>query len=306
MNTEKYPLVSVNILSFNRKDELRVTLTKIYEQDYKNIEVIVVDNASSDGTREMVKSEFPSVILIELEKNIGIAGWNKGFEIAKGEYVLVLDDDSYPEKDAINAGIETISKDEKIGIVAFEIYNTKFHFSETMNYPKNPLSFTGCGALINKNLLKEINFFNPAFFIYLHEIDFSFRTYNSGWQVIYDKNSKIIHNQSLNSRGNSQENPFASKYRFHFYFVNMSLFLFLYFDFESFLYNYFRWILNRLIITFRYLYFKEFFVGIYSSIIKIFLNINARKVGKKDIQNFYNRGKVFPIFDRDFFPFGKK
>ena len=85
------PLVTVNILSFNRKDELRNTLTKVYEQDYKNIEVIVVDNASSDGSPEMVKNEFPKVQLIQLEKNIGIAGWNEGFEIAKGEYVLVLD-----------------------------------------------------------------------------------------------------------------------------------------------------------------------------------------------------------------------
>ncbi|RJP62305.1 MAG: glycosyltransferase, partial [Ignavibacteriales bacterium] len=68
------PLVTVNILSYNRKDELRNTLKKVYEQDYKNIEIIVVDNASSDGTHEMVKSEFPEVKLIQLEKNIGIAG----------------------------------------------------------------------------------------------------------------------------------------------------------------------------------------------------------------------------------------
>jgi len=67
------PLVTVNILSYNRKDELRFTLTKVYEQDYKNIEVIVVDNASSDGTLEMVEEEFPNVKLIKLDKNIGIA-----------------------------------------------------------------------------------------------------------------------------------------------------------------------------------------------------------------------------------------
>ncbi len=89
------PLVTVNILSFNRKEELRITLTKVFEQDYKNIEVIVVDNSSSDGSQKMVREEFPSVNIIELNENIGIAGWNKGFEIAKGKYVLVLDDDSY-------------------------------------------------------------------------------------------------------------------------------------------------------------------------------------------------------------------
>ncbi|MEO8232502.1 MAG: glycosyltransferase, partial [Ignavibacteriota bacterium] len=60
------PLVTVNILSFNRKDELRNTITKVYEQDYKNIEVIVVDNASSDDSAEMVRTEFPEVQLIQM------------------------------------------------------------------------------------------------------------------------------------------------------------------------------------------------------------------------------------------------
>ena len=78
------PLVTVNILSYNRKDELRNTLQKVYEQDYENIEVIVVDNASSDGSPEMVDKEFPGAKLIKLEKNIGIAGWNEGFVGARG------------------------------------------------------------------------------------------------------------------------------------------------------------------------------------------------------------------------------
>ena len=95
------PLVTVNILSFNRIDELRNTLTKVYEQDYKNIEVIVVDNASSDGSSEMVNNEFPSVQLIQMEKNIGIAGWNEGFKVAKGGDVFVLGDDAFSDKKLI-------------------------------------------------------------------------------------------------------------------------------------------------------------------------------------------------------------
>ena len=105
--------VTVNILSHNRKNELRHTLTKIYEQDYKNIEIIVVDNASSDGTPIMVETEFPEVKLIKLYKNIGIAGWNKGFEVASGEYILVLDDDSYPGSDTINKALNCIRSEER-------------------------------------------------------------------------------------------------------------------------------------------------------------------------------------------------
>ena len=105
MNNQ-FPLVTINILSYNRKDELRITLQKVFEQDYKNIEVVVVDNASTDGAPEMVEQDFPQVKLIRLKKNIGIAGWNEGFKAAKGEYVLVLDDDSYPLNNSIENGLK--------------------------------------------------------------------------------------------------------------------------------------------------------------------------------------------------------
>ena len=111
------PLVTVNILSFNRKDDLRLTLQKVFEQDYQNIEVVVVDNASTDGTLEMVKNEFSSIQLIQLQKNIGIAGWNEGFKIARGEFILVLDDDSYPDKNSIKELVQTAQSDKHIGVV---------------------------------------------------------------------------------------------------------------------------------------------------------------------------------------------
>lgn len=302
----EFPLVTVNILSFNRKDELRNTLTKVYEQDYKNIEVIVVDNASSDGSPEMVKEEFPDVILIKLDKNIGIAGWNRGFEVAKGEYILVLDDDSYPEKTAIGIALKKIQEEKSIGIIAFDIFNIKYNFSETNNYPDNPWSFTGCGALISKELLNKIGFYNSSFFIYLNELDFSCRTYNVDWKILYVKEAKVTHNQSLISRGNIKENPFASKYRYHFFFVNMSLFLFLHFSLSSFLFNFFRWIINRFLISLRFLYLFEFIKGFLLSIFYIIKNIKKRHAISEDIQKFYNFGKVFPIIDREFFSINKE
>ena len=134
------PLVTVNILSFNRIDELRNTLTKVYEQDYKNIEVIVVDNASSDGSSEMVNNEFPSVQLIQMEKNIGIAGWNEGFKVAKGGYVLVLDDDAYPDKNSIILSLQEFQNDIEINFIKFYFINIKsgdFFFKKLLTLEKN-------------------------------------------------------------------------------------------------------------------------------------------------------------------------
>ena len=69
------PLVSIIILSWNRKDDLRSSLSQVYAIDYPAYEVIVVDNNSSDGSVDMLRSEFPLVIVVALDHNIGIAGW---------------------------------------------------------------------------------------------------------------------------------------------------------------------------------------------------------------------------------------
>ena len=158
------PLVTVNILSFNRRNELRNTLTKVFEQDYKNIEVIVVDNASTDGSSKMVTEEFPEVKLIKMEKNIGIAGWNEGFCAAKGEYVLVLDDDSHPLPGTIISGIQAMRQDDSNGIVAFKVYNSIFRKYESFFIDDEPYSFVGCGALIKQELVKRIGGYNVFYF----------------------------------------------------------------------------------------------------------------------------------------------
>ena len=194
-------MVTINILSFNRKVELKNTLNKIYEQDYEDIEVIVVDNASTDGSPEMIKNDFPEVQLIQLDKNIGIAGWNEGFKIAKGEYILVLDDDSYPEKDTIVLAVQCINNNPKIGVLCLPVFNKLFNIYETDHINKNfPLTFIGCGALISKHLIDEIGLFNEILFLYEHEIEFSMRVYEAGYEISYCKEALIVHENTVKNR----------------------------------------------------------------------------------------------------------
>jgi GT2 family glycosyltransferase len=302
-NTENIvePLVTVNILSYNRKDDLRNTLTKVFEQDYKNIEVIVVDNASSDGTCEMVESEFPQVKLIRLKENIGIAGWNKGFEIARGEYVLVLDDDSYPEPKSIGIALEHFRRNENLGIVAFNIYNSKFDFYETENWPSDHFTFVGCGALISKEKLDKVGYFDERIFIYLNEIELSARFLDAGFEIFFCKECKAIHAQSMLSR-NERKNPFASKYRYENFFWSMSVFLLSKFSFPQIVFVYFKWLVNRFLIALKYFWFVSFV----KLSIKVFLNLpkllSERKQLKKEVRKIYNNGNVFAWIDRDYFP----
>lgn len=94
-NKEKEPLVSIIIVNFNRKKMLKNCINSVLQSDYPNLEVIVVDNNSSDGSCEMLKEEFSKVRLLEERKNIGYAaGNNLGIFHARGEFIVLLNNDT--------------------------------------------------------------------------------------------------------------------------------------------------------------------------------------------------------------------
>ena len=104
------PEVSVIIPNWNRKDVLRRTLEHLAPlAGEAELETIVVDNASSDGAPEMVERDFRSVKLLRLDENIGAAARNVGLEHARGRYVVMLDNDSYPAAGAIALAFATAS-----------------------------------------------------------------------------------------------------------------------------------------------------------------------------------------------------
>ena len=294
---ENDPLVTVNILSFNRKDELRFTLTKVYEQDYRSIEVIVVDNASSDGSCEMVEKEFPKVILIKLEKNIGIAGWNEGFNKAHGEYVLVLDDDSFPENGTIRSGISDFLSDDKLGIVGFKIFNHTLNIFEndefnSSNKKEYALGFIGCGAILKKDLFFKVGGFNKHIFLFYHEYEFSARLINAGYKILFDPVSTVLH--QINAKG-SKDNIINGS-RFYHYFLSYAVFLLDNFYLYISVFFIFKLIVSNLLVAFKLKYFKEYFSCL-KNLPGIFINSRSSKKLSFETQKLYRFGnfKFFRI-----------
>lgn len=298
---ESNPFVTVNILSYNRKVELKNTLQKVFEQDYKNIEVIVVDNASNDGSDEMVSNDFPNVILIKMQKNIGIAGWNEGFKIARGEYVLVLDDDSYPDSNSIRISVERMQCEKKLGIIAFEIFNKRIQDSETKNFLKTPYLFVGCGAFIKREVIEKIGGFNIDYFIYLHELDYSALCYDSGFSIEYLPNVYVFHNQNMNSRGGLTEDPFLSSYRFRHYFISYTIFLVQRFSWYFSMFFLLKWFINRMIVCVFKKYYKAYFLSTYYILKNSLKILRNRKVLTPSVQKFYRFGNE-TLIDRTYFP----
>lgn len=197
--TEDLPLVTVAVLAYNRRDPLRINLTKLRDElDWpaKNLEVIVVDNASSDGTSEMVRSEFPDVHLIRSDVNTGISGWNRAFQAGAGEWFLVLDDDCYVTGDALRRAVAG-AREHGADLVSFQVRSSDEDpqvFNEF--YDTGLLAFWGCSALVSGRAARELGGFDPGIFIWGHEAEFVARLLDRGWRHLHFPEVVSVHMKS--------------------------------------------------------------------------------------------------------------
>lgn len=205
------PLVSVAILCWNRKEDVRESLTKLKKQTYENLEIIVVDNCSADGTVQMIEKEFPEVNLIKMFKNIGIEAYNIGFKNARGEYIVILDDDSFPREDAVARMVEKFERDEKLGIVAFDVRNY-FGYDDIEDKKQDVtdntaavardylMAFNGAGAGARRELLEQVGFYPEEFFLYWNEQDTAFRILDAGYKIEFFSDVISYHKYSPKNR----------------------------------------------------------------------------------------------------------
>lgn len=183
-----WPKVTVNILAYNRKNEVRTTLTKITQElDYPRdqLEIIVVDNASTDGTGEMVVEEYPVVKLITNEHNVGVSGWNRGFKAGTGDFFLVLDDDCYIEGQSLKVAIQN-AQTKQADLVSFRVvssYLASFYFNDAFN--TGLLAFWGCSALISRRAIQQLHGFDKNIFVWAHEVEFTMRLLDHGLRHLF-------------------------------------------------------------------------------------------------------------------------
>lgn len=188
------PLVTVCILAFNRMSDVDHTLSKVFAQNYRSIEVILVDNASSDGTGDMVREKYPSVILMELPENIGIAGWNEGLKKASGKYVLILDDNAYPHEDAVTKAVKVFESERSqfTAMVAFNIFDLRTErFWESRWLPGDrklagtlPI-FVACAFMVDRSKVDITSLMPAHYFLYQNELAIAAKIHNNGHVIRY-------------------------------------------------------------------------------------------------------------------------
>ncbi len=190
--------VSVVILTWNRKDDLRFTLQRLTRETYTPLEVIVVDNNSIDGTDVMMAAEFPQFRYLPQKENLGIAGYNIGFKSATGEFIVALDSDSYPARDAISRMVDIFGRHPEAGIVAFDVHADVRGEAEAA--PDAAVSevygYHGAGAGIRRAVFEKAGYWWEPLFLYFNEMDHALRAMHKGFAIIHSPAVRAYHKSS--------------------------------------------------------------------------------------------------------------
>src|SRR5438445_4153730 len=222
------PLISIIILNYNAGELLLNCVQSVLSSNYKNFEIIVVDNASTDHSHNKCKEKFSKIQLIENKQNLGYCeGNNVGIRQAKGDFIVILNPDTKVEPNWLE---ELLKGYNKYGeglyqpkILAFE--NQVFESAGNMlhlfgfGYPKGrgskdtgqfdlpaPIGYA-CGACLftSTNILKKIGFFDPFLFLYHDDLDLGWRAAQLGIQSYYIPSAIIYHFASYNLKWSAKK-----------------------------------------------------------------------------------------------------
>lgn len=221
---EPHPDLSVIIVSWNVRPLLRECLRSLHDAITRyTFEVFVVDNASHDGSPEMVRTEFPQVVLIANRENVGFGrANNQAWEKCKGRLVLFLNPDTLIPKGSIDEMIRFIDANPHVGMVGPELPDgegrLRFNWSRLslrgvgefliesiatlLSRRRPPVIFakprtvkwlTGACWLVRREVVEQIGAFDENLFMYGEEPDFCFRLRKAGWKICFLRHVHIVH-----------------------------------------------------------------------------------------------------------------
>jgi GT2 family glycosyltransferase len=211
-----FPTVSVIIVNYNGRDLLRECLESVYAQSFRDIEIIVVDNGSQDGSVEYVKGSFPDVMVFPLAYNTGFpTANNEGLKHSIGGYILLLNNDVVVDKDCISNLYATMESDPKLGICATKMIvagtdlldSAGDGFSSNLKgfkrgeglpldlYNRYEYVFGACAgaAIYRRSMIDEIGFLDDDFFLIQEDTDLNFRAQLASWKVLFVPSAVVYH-----------------------------------------------------------------------------------------------------------------
>lgn len=241
--------LSVIIVSYNTKEKLRMTLASVFaSRSTRSFKVWVVDNASNDGSLQMVRQEFGQVHFIQNADNVGYARANNAaIRQATGEYILLLNSDVEVEPETFDKMISFMDNNPTVGISGCRVVksdgsldlacrrsfpnpvNAFFRFSGlSFVFPKSKFasynltylpedqiaevdSVMGAFLLIRRQVIGTIGLLDEDFFMYGEDLDWCYRAKAAGFKVMYVPLTTVVHHKGSSSR----KTPARALYEFH-------------------------------------------------------------------------------------------
>lgn len=222
---DSFPPVSVIILNYNGKEYLAGCLDSILAQEYPTFEVIVVDNASRDGSVEFLREKYPKVPLIVNEENLGFAqGNNVGVDDARHDLIVLVNNDVVVEAGWLRALVEAVFEPnvaiasslvrtvgipdlfyERNGTVNLLGHNVMLAFED----PRDLFSCTGCSLIFRRSEFGHP--FDGDYFAYAEDVYFGLRARFAGRRVRHTNDSRLLHLGGGTAR--KQRSSFISFYQ---------------------------------------------------------------------------------------------
>ena len=242
--------VSIVIVNWNTRALLIQCLTSVSQIPHTwEIEVIVVDNASQDGSGCALKKAFPSVYLMENDRNLGFAkAANQGFKKASGRYVLLLNPDAQVKPEAVErlmsfmdthldsgiAGAQLLNSDgskqnsiANFPSLATELLNKRLlRWFFPKQFPGKEIGYTepievdsviGACMMVRREAMDQVGFLDEDYFLFLEETDWCYRMRRAGWKVFHVPQAEVLHFQGKSAEQDKRRAKieyFRSRYQF--------------------------------------------------------------------------------------------
>ena len=225
---DEYPLVSVIIPNYNGRRFLKTCLSAMRGQTYPadKLEVILVDDASTDDSVDYVYHYFPEVQVLQLPHNSGLAvACNQGAKMARGDIIVLLNNDTEAESYWVEALVKALDEHSWAGAAASKMLlfdrRTVLHSAGDMvgidglprnrgvweedhgQYDADRVVFGGCGGAVayRRQVWEEVGGFDEALFMYLEDVDLAWRMQLRGWGTVFAPAARVYHHLSATGGG---------------------------------------------------------------------------------------------------------
>jgi GT2 family glycosyltransferase len=201
LRQDREPLVSILVVTWNRRAELERSLRSALVQTYPFTELVVVDNGSTDGSAEHVAVTFPGARLVRLPANVGCpSGRNAGFTHCRGKYIYQLDDDGWLQEDAVERAVMRAEADDRIAVVMSQVRETdeegRMRVRPAGTEPRFVFTFSGGCSMLRRAALEEVGPYPDDFFRQGEEADLALRIYDRGYTCVFEPTSVMYHRPS--------------------------------------------------------------------------------------------------------------